>query len=138
MYNFITLTWCQSEDLLRQADTTSALDPRLMVGRICLKSPPDAITLPQNGRSLEQRSLNDRSIYSAACLCIIGALSQTKSLAPCISLGKALCLVILHTDSSFNVIGTLNVEWTVLPPSRRRAAIPDEAIASAISFGSES
>ena len=57
----------------------------------------------------------------------------TKSLAPYISLAKALCLVILHADSSFNAIGTFNFEWTVLQPSRRRAAIPDEAIDSAIS-----
>ena len=133
MVNFITSTWCKSEDLLRQADTTSALDPCLMMGRICRKSPPNATILPPNGKSLEQRSLNVRSIHSAACLCIIGASSQTKSLAPGISLAKALCLVILHTDSSFNVIGTFSLEWTVLLLSRRRVAIPDEAIASAIS-----
>ena len=34
------------------------------------ESPPNTITLPPNGRSQEQKSRIERSMHSAACLCV--------------------------------------------------------------------
>ena len=81
---------------------------------------------------------NVQYIHSAACLCIIGASSQAKSLVPCIGLAKAPYLVILHTDSSFNVMKTFNLELTVLPPSRGELLLLMKLLLGQFHHGSES
>ena len=43
-----------------------------------------------------------------------------------ISCAKALCFEMLHTDNSLISMGTFNLECTVRPPERRRAAIPPQ------------
>ena len=102
-----TLIDCHSTDGWREAPTIWALDPLIMTGRICLKSPPKTTVRPPNGSSELQISQKVQSTASWLWWCCIGALSQiTKSVAQ-ISLAKSVFLTIVQNELSWILIGIL-------------------------------
>ena len=133
MVNFLTLTYLQSCDLLRLAETTSTLGPCLTSGRICRKSPPKIVTLPQMGNRNNNCSLNyDQNIQQHVCWTYSS--SHTKSFILLVSRPNALCLVVLYTNNSLVAIGTFSLECTtVLPTCKRSTSIPLLVKARAIS-----
>lgn len=66
-------------------------------------------------------------------LCWVAASSQMISCVCFMSVARGVLLSMLQVESPVrSSTGILKVEWAVLPPSRRRAAIPEEATARAI------
>ena len=110
-----------------------ALVPRGTTRIIYLKSPPNTITFPPKGSMQPIISCNDLSNVSTACLRVIAISSHmirevvfNKTVVP-------LYLVKLHMELSHNFIGILNLECVVRPPGIMDAAIPEVAVAIAIS-----
>lgn len=118
----------------------SLLFPFRMTGRICLKSSSRTIVIPPNGLSLfvgqlfDRRSCSVLSRSSKQYLFAIGASSHiisevfSKSSATCVP------LLIEPTESLSGLNGRWNLEWAVLPPGNRSAAIPEVATGKTIFY----
>ncbi|TFK65828.1 hypothetical protein BDN72DRAFT_824160 [Pluteus cervinus] len=118
----------QSCDRCKDAPIISSRDPLGMTGRICWKSPPKMTVRPPKGDSTARMSRNVRSKVSCVCRCCINASSQITAVASRSKSARLDSLGIEQYDVSCKPsIGSLNSEWAVRPPGRRRAAIPDEA-----------
>ncbi|KAJ0603202.1 hypothetical protein HanIR_Chr03g0147901 [Helianthus annuus] len=101
---------------LKDALTISCLVPLGITGSICLKSPPNTITLPPKGISerillpSENTSVMVLSKASNACLCTIGASSHIINWVSFNNLAISLFGLILHIESSVRLMGIWNRE----------------------------
>lgn len=105
----------------------------LMTNNICLKSPPNTITVPPKGLSMLSLfwdAIISRIILSKASkqnLFIIGVSSHMISFA-WRSFDLILPSLILQVDSSLMMTnGMENVQWAVRPRGKSREAMPLEA-----------
>src|SRR5579859_1207498 len=103
-------------------------DPDLMEPVV----PPNTIVMPPNQFSEFRRSLKVRSTASKQYRCCAGASSQTISFVRRMRSASDVWAFMSQILSCWMSRGILNHECAVLPPSRRRDAIPDEATARAI------
>ncbi|KAK9740195.1 hypothetical protein RND81_03G018200, partial [Saponaria officinalis] len=79
-------------------------------------------------------SLRLLSRASKQCLCIIGASSQIISFVLInSSVSSVLGFIPGHVEFSVTLIGMPNLEWAVLPPGSKIAAIPLDATGKTIS-----
>ena len=82
--------------------------------------------------------LMSRNILSTACmqnLCCTGASSQTSKVVSFIKSPRCVPFRILQTAVASMLMGSLNLECAVLPPSSRVEAIPEEATARVVKSG---
>ncbi|GBP54717.1 ATP-binding cassette sub-family A member 3 [Eumeta japonica] len=123
------------EPKLMQAFNSSAGVPRGTTGNVCLKSPANNIIKPPKMLLFRRRSFSVKLSASSDFLCAIVHSSQTMSLHCINNFPIALDREILHVGVSivFKLSGNLSAECAVRPPSRRVAAIPDDANAKAMS-----
>ena len=109
------------------------VDLTACVRHTCRQSPLNTTTFPANGSLLLHKKRNVWSTQSTTCLCCIGSSSQMMSSHASTRAAVAFSpWAMLHRDVEFILRGTLNLECTVRPPSRRSAAIPLAATGSAI------
>ena len=140
--------FCQSQYLtqffhryneLMVANTISCLVLFAITSNICRKSHLRTTTFPLNGNFELIGLLNLRiscmviSKASKQYLFIIGVSSQMIRLLLTINSARGLPYLMLQVESSFEFNGIANLEWAVLPSSRRWDIIPLDATFNTIS-----
>ena len=134
VWRLATVTSFQSGDFLRVASTMLALVPFLMTGSICLKSPHSMTGMPPNLSGCSVMSCKVLSMASYAALWVMCASSMIIARHWRMIVARVVPFLIAHVGLSLKCMssGILNVECSVRPPRNRVAAIPLEAVASAI------
>ena len=131
--NLSCLNMAHNSDIGNDCETICARPARGITGATCRKSPQNNMTLPPNGSSLSSKTRSVRSTHSITHRRCIGASSQIISFASFISFNDGCFAVISHVDVSVILIGILNRECAVRPPSKFVAATPELAHGRAIS-----